>query len=107
MVHKSKDQISLLQLLDYGIYIQFDLLGRVGAHLMMEPSDLSNPWPSYLDISSTDDLINIIKTLKKNIIINSHPQRWNDGFFAWSAELILQNMKNLGKRFVLKKRKLS
>ncbi len=61
----------------------------------------------YSDISITDDLINIIKTLKKNIIINSHPQRWNDGFFAWSAELILQNIKNLGKRFVLKKRKLS
>lgn len=53
----------ILELLDYGIYIQFDLLGRVGAHLMMEPSDLSNPWPSYLDISSTALVSKVLPTL--------------------------------------------
>ena len=26
----------ILELLDYGVYVQFDLLGRVAAHLMTE-----------------------------------------------------------------------
>ena len=53
----------ILELLEYGIYIQFDLLGRVGAHLMIEASDSSNPWPSYLNTSSTALVSKVLPTL--------------------------------------------
>ncbi|MQG18606.1 MAG: hypothetical protein FI687_02365 [SAR202 cluster bacterium] len=53
----------ILELLENGIYIQFDLLGRVGAHLTLEPIDSSNPWPSYLNTSNTALVSKVLPTL--------------------------------------------
>ena len=55
---------------------------------------------------STDD---IIKALQENrlpdrIMITTHPQRWNDEIMSWGKELILQNMKNIVKRLLVKTR---
>jgi phosphotriesterase-related protein len=43
----------MLELLELGVYIQFDLLGRVVVPLMWAPLDPQNPWPDYLSISGT------------------------------------------------------
>lgn len=34
------------------------------------------------------------------IMINIHPQRWNDNFIRWSEEYITQNIKNIVKRII-------
>lgn len=51
----------------------------------------------------------IIFALEKNILpnqimMNIHPQRWNDFFIPWIKELIGQNVKNLIKYFFVKLR---
>ena len=40
------------------------------------------------------------KELPNQIMLNTHPQRWNDDFLRWGKELVWQNMKNQIKRFV-------
>ncbi|MDD4428835.1 MAG: hypothetical protein PHG64_10660 [Paludibacter sp.] len=52
---------------------------------------------------------NIIKAIEdgsfpKQAMLNFHPQRWNDAFWPWAKELIWQNIKNQGKRVLLKLR---
>lgn len=38
-------------------------------------------------------------TLPHRIMITTHPQRWTDSPVLWTKELILQNLKNIVKRF--------
>lgn len=38
-------------------------------------------------------------SLPDKIMINCHPQRWSDKFFPWVRELVMQNMKNLVKKY--------
>jgi len=51
---------------------------------------------------NTDDIINALENekLPDRIILNIHPNRWNDNLIGWCAELITQNLKNIGKRFL-------
>jgi hypothetical protein len=50
-------------------------------------------------VKDTDDLIRILP--EKNIAyVLTHPLRWNDGFLAWTNELVVQNTKNAGKRIL-------
>lgn len=49
----------------------------------------------------------IIRALKKNelpdkIMLNVHPQRWNDKFLPWAKELVWQNIKNVVKKTFLR-----
>ena len=48
----------------------------------------------------TNDIINAAKVgkLPRNILITTHPQRWNDSFLPWFKELAAQNAKNIVKR---------
>jgi hypothetical protein len=39
--------------------------------------------------------------LPRHIMQNIHPQRWSDGLFSWSKELVVQNMKNQVKRVIV------
>lgn len=41
--------------------------------------------------------------LPELIMMTTHPQRWSDDKLLWLKELIIQNVKNLVKRFVVKK----
>ena len=59
--------------------------------------------PLEINVASTFELIELIPKLRLDICINSHPQRWHDSFFAWTGELVFQNIKNLGKRYFLNK----
>ena len=55
---------------------------------------------------STNEIIRaaINKELPEKIIINTHPQRWTDRPGPWIRELVWQNVKNLGKYFLVKLR---
>lgn len=51
---------------------------------------------------TTDEIISkaINGQLPGRLIINTHPQRWNDNPAAWTTELIMQNLKNQIKKFI-------
>jgi len=53
------------------------------------------------DIDSTDDIIKLIYTRKyQQMCILSHPNRWSASIVVWTAELIWQNLKNIGKGLI-------
>ncbi|NLO11353.1 MAG: hypothetical protein GX122_02910 [Candidatus Cloacimonetes bacterium] len=56
--------------------------------------------PFNYEIKSTFHLIELIQgnELPDKIMINTHPQRWNDGWQAWMKELVAQKLKNVVKR---------
>jgi hypothetical protein len=57
-------------------------------------------------IRSTDDLINLIQDKELNkLVIVAHPQRWNIKSSKWLKELIAQNIKNIGKDLILKRKR--
>ncbi len=42
--------------------------------------------------------------LPDQIMFTFHPQRWNDDTYLWTKELVLQNVKNVVKKYLLVKR---
>ena len=58
---------------------------------------------------STNDIIDKIKNkdFPNQIMFNFHPQRWNDKFYPWLKELIIQNLKNQIKRLIIIKNRRS
>jgi len=58
-----------------------------------------------LRFHSTNQIISFALSgkLPDQIMFTFHPQRWNDGFFLWFKELLLQNIKNQIKKYVLVK----
>lgn len=62
-----------------------------------------------LTFHSTNDIIRAANEgkLPKQIMMTFHPQRWNDRFLPWAQEAIGQNLKNIGKKLLLKIRTTS
>jgi len=56
-----------------------------------------------LRLRNTRDIIEVGNkgSLPDKIMLNVHPQRWNDRFGPWLNELIFQNLKNVVKRVVV------
>ena len=56
-----------------------------------------------LTFHSTDDIICSVEndTFPERVMMTFHPQRWHDKLFPWLKELVLQNIKNVVKRFLL------
>jgi len=56
---------------------------------------------SDLRFRSTFDIIEAVEKglLMDKMMINTHPQRWNDRFGPWVKELVWQNMKNVIKKY--------
>ena len=56
-----------------------------------------------LRFSSTREIIESIKleSFPNLVMLTFHPQRWTDNPVLWTKELVLQNTKNLVKRFVV------
>jgi hypothetical protein len=50
---------------------------------------------------STHDIIKHIDNFPDKLMFNFHPQRWNDAWIPWINELVLQNVKNVVKRFLV------
>jgi hypothetical protein len=61
------------------------------------------PWPRY---HSTNDIIRAVKegSFPKTTMMTFHPQRWHDNIFDWSKELVMQNAKNVVKRWFFVKK---
>lgn len=55
---------------------------------------------------TTFDIIRSIQKLPDQIMITIHPQRWNDQWWPWTKELLLQNIKNTIKYIIIKNRKI-
>ena len=55
--------------------------------------------------ASTHDIIKAFKESKlpTQIMLNIHPQRWTNNSFLWAKEYIMQNLKNVAKKFLVKK----
>ncbi len=56
---------------------------------------------------TTADIIRAIEagTLPQQVMITTHPQRWTNNMVLWTKEMILQNLKNIIKRYVAKNSK--
>ena len=52
---------------------------------------------------STDDLLEAIGkgSLPPQIMMTTHPQRWNDRLLPWCKELVLQKIKNIVKKMLI------
>jgi hypothetical protein len=68
----------------------------IGKKAMQEKARVAD-----LKLRKTYDIIEAVekRLLPDKIMINTHPQRWTDRPVPWAVELILQNIKNLVKRF--------
>ena len=55
---------------------------------------------------NTQDIIWALKngTLPDKLMITTHPQRWTNNPVNWGTEFVLQNIKNLIKGLIIKKR---
>ena len=64
------------------------------------------PLSEIFNFRSTSDIIRaaINNQLPDHIIINPHPQRWTDRPVPWVKEFLWQNVKNVGKYFLVKLR---
>jgi hypothetical protein len=98
---------------DYGIigepYFDIDYskvlyLTDTGRSWISEETNIRDKVESqfHYEIKNTDQLIELIliKELPNQIMLNTHPQRWNDDFIKWVKELVWQNVKNQVKRLV-------
>lgn len=70
-----------------------------------EEKQYKNLQEQYI-FSNTYDIIKAVenKTLPNTIMINAHPHRWFDNYWGWTKELIMQNLKNIIKRLIVKYR---
>ena len=59
-----------------------------------------------LRFKGTQEIITALNSgnLPKQTILNFHPQRWNDKTIPWIKELVWQNIKNQGKRILIRLR---
>jgi hypothetical protein len=60
-------------------------------------------------VHSTKEIVNLAEAgyLPDKMVINTHPQRWNDAFIPWVWELGAQSVKNQLKKLVIRFRALS
>jgi hypothetical protein len=63
---------------------------------------VSTQWPSY---HSTYNIIEALyeNTFPNKVMMTFHPQRWTNNQTLWLKELLMQNLKNQVKRFLVKK----
>ncbi len=56
-------------------------------------------------VHSTDDLIQFLITHQnvKEVMINTHPQRWTDNKIEWLSEFLTQKAKNIVKQMIVKR----
>ena len=55
-----------------------------------------------ISVKSVASASSAFYSVSNQIMFTFHPQRWSDDFFIWSKELIIQNLKNVVKRFLVK-----
>ena len=87
--------------LDFSKIVYYSDTGRNWSEVGVKESIKDNK--KKIQINSTDELIEIIKKGRiKRMMIVTHPKRWSDTTTDWLKELILQSIKNIGKRILSK-----
>lgn len=78
--------------------------GREGEGVKGRKGEGAKKWLSF---HSTNDIIKAAEDgcLPDKIMMTFHPQRWNDKPVPWVKELVWQNIKNVGKRVLVRMRK--
>jgi len=63
--------------------------------------------PPALHLRHTKDIINALNNgiFPDKVMITVHPQRWNNNYFSWLKEAMLQNVKNQLKKFLIKRKR--
>jgi len=71
---------------------------------LMNMTDKSLEFQSKYNFKSTNDIIRSTERgeLPDRIMMTFHPQRWTDKPLPWVKELVWQNVKNVGKYFLVK-----
>ena len=99
-------------------YKKLDLIGEpyydVDFDKVLYNTDTGRRWDGYkvsvrdkvksayeFSFHSTDDIIKGLgnSSLPDQLMFNFHPQRWHDDYFMWTKEILVQNAKNLVKRW--------
>ena len=75
---------------------------EIGCHSYSHAQDKA------LDVLSYEEQFDVIRLINEGDIeqmcILAHPERWSDSFGAWLKELMWQNVKNVGKVILVKRR---
>lgn len=94
--------------IDYKKVLYLTDTGRTWADLNIRVKDVVNNTyegtsSKFLrKVSSTDDISALIQSEKVPLIcILVHPNRWCNDLFGWGKELVLQNVKNIGKAGII------
>jgi hypothetical protein len=56
----------------------------------------------HFDYRSTFDIIKNVRELPDKLMLTFHPQRWTNDPLLWCQEMIMQNIKNQVKKFIVK-----
>ena len=54
---------------------------------------------------TTQDIIDNVDKLPPKIMFTIHPERWTNNPVLWTKQLVMQNVKNVVKRILIKSRK--
>lgn len=92
--------------LDYGKIFYITDTGRKWNNRDASIRDKVNS-PFEIEVKSTQHFIELIKAGKmpEKMMINTHPQRWNDDWVPWVVELVSQTVKNRVKRMLARRKK--
>jgi len=58
------------------------------------------------DFKTTQDIIDNIDRLPDKVMFTIHPERWTNQLIPWTRQLVMQNVKNVVKRVIVRKRKI-
>ena len=92
--------------LDYGKIFYITDTGRKWNNRDASIRDKVNS-PFEIEVKSTQHFIELIRagSMPKQMMINTHPQRWNDDLLPWVVELVSQTVKNRVKRMLARRKK--
>ncbi|MCF6297939.1 MAG: hypothetical protein L3J08_08155 [Flavobacteriaceae bacterium] len=54
------------------------------------------------DFKTTQDIIDNIEKLPPKIMFTIHPERWTNDPILWTKQILIQNLKNIVKRIIVK-----
>ncbi|MDI3540059.1 MAG: hypothetical protein PWQ52_1182 [Methanolobus sp.] len=99
--------------MDYSKVLYLTDTGRTWADRKIRVKDILDDSDASSDrltcnVRTTDDVIGLVSSREfSQICILAHPNRWCDGMAGWTRELVMQNVKNVGKAGIIQYRKFS
>ena len=97
----------MLELLERGVYIQFDLLGRVGVPLTWDTLNPDSPWPESQSISGTalvaDAITKLIEAgfeekllISQDVCMKFQLKRYGGTGYSFIPEVFLPYLRRIG-----------